>query len=58
MTNTLPEQSPSQSSHGSNRLSAEAALRAYARMMNTLDPSHLESFLAEDFHYASQWVFS
>ena len=26
-------------------------------MMNTLDASHLEPFLADDFHYASQWVF-
>ena len=58
MTNTLPEQRPSKSGHASNRLSAEAALRAYARMMNTLDASHLEPFLAEDFHYASQWAFS
>jgi hypothetical protein len=27
-------------------------------MMNTLDASHLEPFLADDFHYASQWVFA
>ena len=33
------------------------ALRAYARMMNTLDASHIEPLLADDFHYASQWVF-
>jgi hypothetical protein len=26
-------------------------------MMNTLDVSSLEPLLAEDFHYASQWVF-
>lgn len=39
-------------------LSIESALRAYAAMMNTLDASKLEPLLAEDFHYASQWVFS
>lgn len=39
-------------------LTAEEALRAYAAMMNTLDASHLEPFLADDFHYASQWVFA
>ena len=33
------------------------ALRAYARMMNTLDADHLEPFLAEDLRYNSQWVF-
>jgi len=27
-------------------------------MMNTLDASHLEPLLADDFHYASQWVFA
>ncbi len=43
---------------GSRILSKEDALRAYAWMMNTLDASRLESLLAEDFHYASQWVFS
>ncbi|MFN9939487.1 MAG: hypothetical protein ACK56I_08425 [bacterium] len=32
-------------------------LRAYATMMNTLDASALELLLADDFHYASQWVF-
>ena len=32
------------------------ALRAYARMMNTLDPTHLEVLLAEDFVYESQVV--
>lgn len=37
-------------------LTHEAALRAYAAMMNTLDASHLGPLLAEDFHYASQWV--
>ena len=39
-------------------LTAEQALRAYATMMNTLDVSHLEPLLADDFHYASQWVFA
>lgn len=33
------------------------ACRAYARMMNTLDFSHLETWLAEDICYESQWVF-
>ena len=32
-------------------------LRAYATMMNTLDPDRLEPFLAEDFVYESQMVF-
>ena len=36
----------------------ETALKAYAAMMNTLDSSKLESLLAENFHYASQMVFS
>jgi hypothetical protein len=39
-------------------LTPEQALRAYAAMMNTLDTSHLEPLLAEDFQYASQWVFA
>lgn len=39
-------------------LSVEAALRAYAAMLNTLDTSRLEPLLADDFHYASQRVFS
>ena len=39
-------------------LTEEQALRAYATMMNTLDASHLEPLLADDFHYASQWVFA
>jgi hypothetical protein len=38
-------------------LTPEAALRAYATMLNTLDAGDLEPLLAEDFHYASQWVF-
>ena len=37
-------------------LTTEQALRAYATMMNTLDVSCLEPLLADDFHYASQWV--
>ena len=37
-------------------LTAEEALRAYATMVNTLDASFLEPLLADDFHYASQWV--
>ena len=39
-------------------LTRKQALRAYAAMMNTLDASQLEPLLAEDFHYASQWVFA
>ena len=39
------------------QLTEERALEAYAAMMNTLDVSILEPLLAEDFHYASQWVF-
>ena len=38
-------------------LTKSDALRAYARMMNTLDVSHIEPLLSENFHYASQWVF-
>jgi hypothetical protein len=38
-------------------LTKARALRAYARMVNTLDASHLEPFLADDFHYGSQRVF-
>ena len=32
------------------------ALRAYARMINTLDVSHLEPLLDENVRYASQWM--
>ena len=32
-------------------------LHAYARMINRLDVSAIESLLAPDFHYASQFVF-
>jgi len=39
-------------------LSKEDALRAYAAMMNTLDIDHIAQLLADDFHYASQWVFA
>lgn len=39
-------------------LSQVDALRAYARMMNTLDARHIEPLLAENFHYSSQWVFA
>jgi hypothetical protein len=38
-------------------LTVEAALRAYASMMNTLDASKLEPLLSADFHYESQMVF-
>ena len=31
-------------------------LRAYAKMMNTLDAGAIEPLLADDFHYSSQWV--
>jgi hypothetical protein len=33
------------------------ALRAYARMMHHLSADYLAPLLANDFHYASQWVF-
>ena len=39
-------------------LTAEQALNAYANMINTLDASHLEPLLADNFRYASQWVFA
>ena len=32
------------------------ALRAYARMMNTLDASHIEPLLDDNFRYSSQWM--
>ena len=41
-----------------NTLTIEDALRAYASMMNTGDIRILEPLLADDFHYASQWVFT
>ena len=39
-------------------LTEENALWAYAAMINTSDVSRLEPLLADDFHYASQYVFS
>lgn len=39
------------------KLTISDALRAYAKMMNTLDVKHIEPLLAEDFCYSSQWVF-
>lgn len=39
-------------------LSQENALRAYAAMMNTQDESKFAELLADNFHYASQWVLS
>jgi hypothetical protein len=38
-------------------LTVDGALRAYAQMMNTLDSSALEPLLADDFVWATQWVF-
>ena len=38
-------------------LDLTTGLRAYATMMNTLDAGAIEPLLADDFHYASQWVF-
>jgi hypothetical protein len=38
-------------------LSKVDALRAYARMMHHLSADYLAPLLADDFHYASQWVF-
>ena len=32
------------------------ALRAYARMINTLDVSHIEPLLDENVRYSSQWM--
>ncbi len=40
-----------------SELTQEEALRAFARMMNRLDPNELLPLLADDIHYASQWVF-
>lgn len=44
-------------SKSSHQLSEETAVRAYAAMMNTGSVMHIESLLADDFCYASQWVF-
>jgi len=38
-------------------MTKKQALRCYAAMLNTLDISELERFLAPDFCYSSQWVF-
>jgi len=38
-------------------LTQESALRAYAKMMNTLNPAPLAALLADDFVYESQYVF-
>ena len=39
-------------------LTLEQALRAYATIINANDASVLAPLLADDFHYASQWVFA
>ena len=39
-------------------LDLERALRIYATMMNTQCIDAIKSHLADDFHYASQWVFA
>lgn len=41
----------------SSHLSEDLAVRAYAAMMNTGSAAHIEPLLADDFRYASQWVF-
>ena len=38
-------------------LTKEAALREYARMMNTLNAEHLSPLLADNFMYESQHIF-
>ena len=44
--------------HGTGMiLPQEQGFRADPTMMNTRDASHLEPRVAENFHYASQWVF-
>jgi hypothetical protein len=58
MMTDSPDLNPNPCGTGSQILIKEDALRAYAWMMNTLDASRLEPLLAEDFHYASQWVLS
>lgn len=42
--------------YGKSTLTEEKALRAYAKMMNTLSVAPLEPLLADDLHYSSQWV--
>ncbi len=39
-------------------MTIEEALRAVAAMYNTCSTERIEPLLAQDFHYASQWVFS
>ena len=39
------------------QLTEDTALRAYAKMMNTLNINALEPLIADDFTYESQWVF-
>lgn len=38
-------------------ITPDQAAHAYAMALNTLDTTPLEPLLADDFHYASQWVF-
>ena len=38
------------------KLTEVDALRAYARTMNTLDASHIEPLLGDNFRYSSQWM--
>jgi len=40
-----------------NRLTEIEALRAYARMINNLNITHIKPYIADDFHYVSQSVF-
>jgi hypothetical protein len=44
--------------HPGEELTEQQALRAYARIMNTLSVEPLEPLLADDFTYESQYVFS
>lgn len=39
-------------------MTIEEALRAVAAMYNTCSTERIEPLLAQEFHYASQWVFS
>jgi hypothetical protein len=41
---------------GVMKLTEADALRVYARMMNTLDASHIETLLDGNFRYSSQWM--
>jgi len=41
-----------------SQLTEKEALSIYARMMHTLDSSEFESFLADEFSYSSQKVFT